>query len=397
MERMEKLSEVREDLDSKVRLTISLIGVGNAGNQVAVRAHKAGYRVFAINSSLRDLNDAVVDENIPSFIAGTEARGAGKNRALAKKLFKSNGKTLFGTPQFSGMVESSDIVFVVGSTAGGTGSAICPELMNILSQMYPQKIIIYYGILPKESDSVQAQYNTLDCLTEISEAKHTYMLADLSYYEAESNDVAYEGIGNHIIESINVIAGKYINQSKSGIIDENDMRAIISESGYMSAYILNKVTQKQVDQASIQSYMIKQVKNSPAADINRDGIVKQMGVIVNCPEEMAEATKTGDYKELQSYIGTPFSVFENYSTNNSTMGQFIILLSGMSLPYSRLLKCKEVIKEAEEILKRQKEIKLSDDLNEFDFLKRAGASSRLLSETEETEETKAAVLNSFFD
>ena len=31
----EKLSEVREDLDSKVRLTISLIGVGNAGNQVA--------------------------------------------------------------------------------------------------------------------------------------------------------------------------------------------------------------------------------------------------------------------------------------------------------------------------------------------------------------------------
>ena len=44
MERMEKLSEVREDLDSKVRLTISLIGVGNAGNQVAVRAHKAGYR-----------------------------------------------------------------------------------------------------------------------------------------------------------------------------------------------------------------------------------------------------------------------------------------------------------------------------------------------------------------
>lgn len=389
--------DVRENLENKVKLSIAVIGIGNAGNQIVARAYREGYSVFAINSSLKDLNDTVVNEHIPSFIAGKEARGAGKNREYAKKIFNYNGKELFTNAEFSKIIETADIVFVVSSTAGGTGSGISPVVVSLLTQMYPSKIIKYYGILPKLSDSIQAQYNTLDCINEINDIKGvSYMLADLSYYEEDSNDVAYAGVADNIITSINTIAGKYLNASKNGMIDENDMRVIVGEPGYGAVYMIDKVTQEQVDKASIQKYMIDKIKRSPAADMNRDSIVKQMGVIVNCPEEMAEATKSGNYSELTDYIGTPLAIFENYSISNTTLGQFILILSGMNLPYARLLKCKEVIKEAEERIKRQKEINLANDVNEFDFIKKTSANSRLMSDAEDTADAKQNVLDTFF-
>ena len=70
-------------------------------------------RVSSNTTKTLSTSRPVVNETIPSFIAGDEARGAGKNRDKAKELFKINGKKLFETPKFSDMVEGSDIVFVV--------------------------------------------------------------------------------------------------------------------------------------------------------------------------------------------------------------------------------------------------------------------------------------------
>ena len=392
------LEKTKDYLEEKVKLQISVIGIGNAGNQIIEKAHASGFDVFAINSSLKDLSDAVVNETIPSFIAGDEARGAGKNRDKSKELFKINGKKLFETPKFSDMVEGSDIVFVVASTAGGTCSGIAPVLINLFNQIYPNKIIIFYGIVPKKSDSIMAQNNTVQCMDEINHEKIPYMLADLAYYEDIPNDVAYADIAKHVINSIEVISGKFLHQSTSGMIDENDMRVIVSEPGYMSVYALDKVTPAQVDKASIQSYMIGLIKNSPAAPIQRDEIVKELGVIVNCPEEMMEASKTGNYNELTNYVGVPLSIFENYSVNNAAFGQFIVLMSGMNLPYTRIMECKAKIEEHAEKLKRVKEIDLSADASELDFLNDHKNASKLVNTSKETvdEKNKKSVLDGFF-
>lgn len=392
-----KATTVERALEEKVKLSIAVIGVGNAGNQNLNKCKAEGFDVFAINTSMKDLSDSVVSEHIHSFIAGKEARGAGKNRTLAKKLFKSNGRDLFNNTYFMSMIQKSDVIFVCGSTAGGTGSGIAPTLMNYLEQAFPSKIFIYYGILPRLTDSVMAQYNTIDCLNEIIENKSTYALADLEYFKNIPNDQAYEQIGNHIVESIKVISGTYLNSSKSGMIDENDMKTIVGEKGYISIYSLNKITQTDVDAESIQSRLIKLINNSPAVMIPRDGIVKEMGVIVNMPEEMNEASKSGDYTELTNYIGTPLSIFENYAINNKSVGQFIVILSGMNLPYNRILAAKEIITKSEEILKRSKDIDLQQDLDEYKFIGITSASSRLLEEHDDDENKRNDLLNSLFD
>lgn len=52
-------------------------------------------------------------------------------------------------------MEPADVVVVVGSTAGGTGSGIGPLLSNRIQATYPSKICIFFGVLPKHSESAK--------------------------------------------------------------------------------------------------------------------------------------------------------------------------------------------------------------------------------------------------
>ena len=356
-----KIERVNEMLENRAALQISLIGVGNAGNQLLNEAIKHDIDVFAINSSYADLNNSVVDKNIKSFIIGKEARGAGKNRKVALSFMKDNGLELMtDVPVFTEMCARSDVIIVAGSTAGGTGSGVCPSLVALLKQQYPGKIIIYCGILPRLTDSVKAQENSIGCLSEICDLNVPYMLADLDYYQGIPNDTAYRDIQLYIIDCINSIRGKYLNKSSYGMIDENDMRTVIAEPGYMAVYNLNKVSQSQLDKESMQQMMIKKIKQSPAAEIMRDGIVHQMAAIINMPEDMSDSSKASDYEELVGYIGRPLAIFENYAITQGATGQMVIILSGQTTPYNRIAKMNEIVTEYAEKANKQKKFNLND-------------------------------------
>lgn len=356
-----EIERVNQMLENRAALQISLIGVGNAGNQLLNEAIKHDIAVFAINSSQADLNNSVVDKNIKSFIIGKEARGAGKNRKVALSFMKDNGLELMtDVPIFTEMCERSDVIIVAGSTAGGTGSGVCPSLVALLKQQYPGKIIIYCGILPRLTDSVKAQENSIGCLSEITELGVPYILADLEHYQGVPNDVAYRDIQMYIIDCINSIRGKYLNKSSYGMIDENDMRTVIAEPGYLSIYNLNKVSQSQLDKESMQQMMIKKIKQSPAAEIMRDGIVHQMAAIINMPDDMSDSSKASDYEELIGYIGRPLTIFENYAITQGATGQMVIILSGQTTPYNRIAKMSEIVTEYTEKANKQKKFNLGD-------------------------------------
>lgn len=380
-----------EKLNEKVRLAVSVIGVGNAGGQV-LNAVREDFPVFAINSSAKDLDSVVVGDKIPAFIAGSEARGAGKSRDIAKSLFKVNGRQLFEKREFTDMVEESDVVFVTGAMAGGTGSGIAPVLLNMLTQMYPKKIFIYYGILPKLTDSYQSQANSLQCYQEVAELNIPYMLADLDYYRDVPNDKAYTAIAEHIRTGMQTISGRFLAYTTAGMIDENDMRVIISEGGYMAVYALDKITQSDIDQKPIQDRIIDLVKNSPSAAIARDGAIRQMGMIVNCPEDMADSARTGNYNVITAHIGRPYSIFENFAVNSGSTGQFIMILSGMSDPDSRMLQAKAIVDE------KPKTRKTTSAIGDASIYGTSANIEKLMTGTQPEEDSKKkSVLDSFFD
>jgi len=178
------------------------------------------------------------------------------------------------------------------------------------------------------------------------------------------------------------------------MIDENDMRTVIAEPGYLSVYNLNKVSQSQLDKESMQQMMIKKIKQSPATEIMRDGIVKQMAAIINMPDDMTDSSKASDYEELIGYIGRPLTIFENYAITQGATGQMIIILSGQTTPYTRIAKMNEIVAEYTERANKQKkfnltELRSSDVKDEIpDFLKGNDRSD---------EEEKTNKLANFFD
>ena len=325
-------------IKDRIPLKISIIGVGNAGNQLLNEAVKRdNVRVFAINSSGKDLDNAVTDKSIPSFIIGREAKGAGKDRANGVELFMQNGEDLATqVPTFQDVCDRGDIIIVAGSTAGGTGSGVAPKLIQLLQSMYRNKIIMYIGILPRMTDAPLAQRNAVECIQEIQDLKVPYMLADLEYYQGVPNHEAYQDIQKYIMNMVDIMGGKGLNHSMYGMIDENDMRVILSEPGYLSMYNLQGVTQTQLDKSSLQSMMVNLIKHSPAAERMRNGVIRQMGVILNVPGELSDASMSSDYTELTNYIGTPISIFENFANVPTATAQMIIILSGQSTPIGRL-------------------------------------------------------------
>lgn len=337
-----------EMLADRVRLKISIIGIGNAGNQLLNEAIKReNIRVFAVNSSQKDLGNAVTNAEIPSFIIGHDAKGAGKSRESAAAFFQQNGAELATVvPAFSNMCDSSDVIIVAGSTAGGTGSGVAPQMIRLLQMMYNNKIIIYVGILPRITDAPKAQQNSIECLNEIQECKVPYLLADLDFYKGIPNNVAYQKIQQYLMDCIDIMGGRFLNHSQYGMIDENDMRVILSEPGYLSMYNLMDITQSQLEKESMQAQMVKLIKASPAVERTRNGIINQMGVVLNTPEEMSDITMSSDYTELTDYIGIPISIFENFANVTGATGQMILILSGQSSPIARINEMNERAKQA---------------------------------------------------
>lgn len=354
---------LKKSLDDAISLKTLMIGIGNAGNQTVAYAAREGMDAFAINTSSRDLNDIIMDETIPCFIVGASGRGSGKNIKEGIALFKENGRNLFKSKTFLDKCQKADIIYVTSSTGGGTGPAVSPEICRILQRMFDKKIIMYHGIVPKNSDSNVAFSNSSYCLNEINKLNIPYLLTDLEKFAGDGYEAAFKKADKHVVECAKAVAGKYLVISSSQMIDENDLKTIVSEPGYMGVYTVPQITSHDLEKKTMQSMLIDQIKNGPSVMIQKDGISMQMGVILSCPDDMDDVTKAGNYDELYKFIGhrPKNGVYENYSCTEGTNGSLKVIISGMTYPINRLNEYTRVIKEQDEFLRKQKTIDTDAD------------------------------------
>lgn len=360
------------------KLKVSLIGIGNAGCQAAEVAHKKGHAVFCINSSQRDLDDRILNKEIPSILIGNK-RGAGKNRQNAKEFMKIELDRLFNkTPAFTDVIEDADVIVVAASTAGGTGSGAGPLLVNRLMTVFPNKIVIFLGILPKYSESAQAQFNTIECLNEVTNPRlrMTYMLVDLHKYESDPIEEAFSKTAEYITDCLNVIRGDYLKQSPYGMIDETDMLTILSSEGYLMINHQPNVTKQDLENKSSQSVMVDMIKNTPAVPQQKGKIVRNLGIIVNTTDSENDPSKAGNFSELEEFVGHPLATFVNYSVEAAkTRCDFSVIMSGMNKPIDRISECTEIAKQCESLFSNVDAGSVEDELHDLEAIRGARSSS----------------------
>ena len=358
---------------NQVALKVCAICIGNGGGQAGVELHKNGVETILINSSARDLDNTVVPQGVNSYIIEDRAslgRGAGRNREIAKKLYQEwdQSQKLLSSPEFTTFVGDKDVVFVIASTAGGTGSGIAPTIAFQLSAKYPSKNIILIGILPRLSESINSQQNAVQFFSEvelINKSKNIpYMVFDLEKYTADNIEESYAKVASDIVGAVKTIRGDYAIMTKYGMIDERNMLTIVSCKGMISAFSAEGIKMSEVSDNGIQKIITSRIAKSSVVDPQRDKLSKYYGIFLEVDDNIDDPVKKADYSELFTSLGEPFEIFVNYGITDQPTAKFGMIVSGQSMPYDRLNRCIERIRAYEDSIK-ERSYSIADNAKEF--------------------------------
>ena len=338
-------------------LKVGLIGIGNAGNQVATLAsEKLGIDVFAINSSRQDFD--TIPDSIPKKLIGDE-KGAGKNRSDAKAFLKKQIMDLMSDEDFKNFMVSKEVVYICSSTGGGTGSGMAPIMSSIIGNSFKNsdgsdKIIILIGILPTLLEAYSTQVNTLDYLTELYQTLEdpTYMLYDNDKLSKKSTCEMMKSINLSIVDDISVMMGMHTPTTPYASIDEKDMKVILNTQGRIVIASLTDLKEKDLDETTIEDLLINDIKTNTHSELQRDKVVIRTGVITNLSENISSTFNT-HIPKIQEFIGSPVDEFEHIYVNSDRKmpNNVFLIMSGLSKINDRIHKINDRIEEIEEAQK----------------------------------------------
>ena len=343
-------------------IKVCTLGFGNCGGQIADLAMKQ-YQIpgIAINSSSKDLSNI---NHVTKIILGNTL-GSGKNRDQAKSFIKMHIAALLQQDKFTTMINENDIIFIISSIGGGTGSGMAPMMCDILSRKFSEKKFILVEVYPPIGESLAAQQNSLDYLKEVRSnmPNVTYMAYDNNKYATLTTPEMMQKVNNEIVEMLPVFRGDYFYPTPFNSIDDQDLLTIVGTPGRMAVYILNNIKEKDFDSKSIEDSMIDIIKNISAnVELDRDKIVKKIGIITNLNNKLNKLIDP-NYTKIQELIGTPVELFEHVymtATNDET-NRMVLILTGLSVPDDRLTKVVQRIESGLEELAQVKESSVLDN------------------------------------
>ena len=348
-------------------LNVGVIGLGNTGNQIAaLAAEELKIPAMAINSSEKDLE--TIANKIPKIlISDTEgaSKGAGKNRALAKSYLKDSILSIISKEDVQTFISGLNVLFLVSSTGGGTGSGTALLMANIISSMFVDTHVIIVGILPVMSEALSAHVNSLEYLNELygNLENQTYMLYDNdSLYNIPSYKMM-DTINREVVKDIDVLRCTFNYTTKYDSIDEQDMKRLISFPGRIMVTRLEDLKERDLDKSSIEDLLISKIKNTNHVELQRDRKITATGIIVNLSEQVFNDFDN-HIPAVREFIGDPDHDFNHLAINEDRKmpNNVFLIMSGMSQVNDRIQKISDRIEEIEE---RQK---IREEENQLDTL-----------------------------
>jgi len=319
---------------------IAIIGIGNAGSQVALLAEqRCGDLIDTafINSSDADL--AMVNESRSEFkfkIGEGTIEGSGKNRSKTKQYLLADIRKIVFNEEFMDMINDKTYVFVISSTAGGTGSGASPVMLDILRSAFLDVKFIMVQIHPNmETSSVGELGNAREYLDEFYRGLEgvAYMAYDNGTADHPSPTRSLVEINEAIVEDIRLISGCDNFPTKYDSIDEGDFETIIGTEGRIIVVRITKgLTEKIMEDTPIDDIIIRAIKRSKHAEINRDKTCKYWGIITYFTEDVNKLYDAR-LEKLQDFLGSPKGKRFNHNavnTNNESMNFLYFIASGLS-------------------------------------------------------------------
>lgn len=313
-----------------------LIGTGAAGNKAAITAVENNIisinDTMLVNSTLKDIpaeykskEGAIVHQFIGAY------GGCGKEREMSYDLCETSLKEdVLNLEKFLeiGTDKEAELVIIVTSTGGGTGSGSAPLIGNYIRSVYGIAVHIF-AIIGFEDD-VREMRNTVDFFKEMTSSFTVEAIKNSKYLtECNGNKIKAEKKANEdFCKKISVLMGLQIRDSEHNI-DPTDLLKISTEEGYMiieTCIFKDKIKNKdQFRQAIVDLF-----DNSKTLDVDSHAITR-LGVIINLKEESMDYIDYADI--LKDRFGVWYEKFEHIQSEINTMPEFIsFIASGMKMP-----------------------------------------------------------------
>lgn len=324
--------------------TCFVIGCGNTGNQIAALAADRGINGVAINTSTNDL-DTVVSKvrTIALELSSGISQGAGKDRMTAKEYLRSSIMDLMHDSALRADIAPCHTVFVVCSTSGGTGSGIGPLIYNILRDTFPETNFILCAVLGSQSESKQAQLNSLEFLKEVdSMGDCTYMLYDNETKRNVPLDRALAAVNEDVVADMLVLSGQYNWTTNLESIDAEDMSRLIGTPGRLVVGRLEDV-KNPLDADTLETQLLARVKGSSNAPMVKDATIGACAVIADISEEASEYFDIR-VPRIKEFLGDPECDFTHHHINETGVPNRIYFIgAGLAMPAGRLETMSEVV------------------------------------------------------
>jgi cell division GTPase FtsZ len=310
---------------------IGVIGLGGAGGNIADEAQKLGFLTGAINFSQKDLD--AVDVRYKLRLSGSE--GVGKNREEAIKLFNDQWETAirFIQDNFS----NEDVLVFTFSSSGGSGSAIAPVLLEILSSVMPDKVLSAFVILPDLSEAPVSQTNCLQTFEELSRLSISIFPIDNQQAKnkfAAKNKI-FEYTNKRAIELLSTIASYTEKTSKNGNFDKRDFLTVLGTSGIASISEVEIATLQKgiaLSKEWVSERVVESWTNNVFVSVENEKVTRA-AVIFDGQEGLLEFVSHEHMFQFFSK-GMPIDLFEgNYHENN---GKLLTILTGLEWCHLRL-------------------------------------------------------------
>ena len=334
-------------------LNVGIIGIGNTGNQIASLAYEEKrIPVIAVNSSEKDLE--TVSEAIPKKLisdADGQSQGAGKNRQRAKKYLKDSIMGFLSSEDVQEFVTGLNVLFIVSSTGGGTGSGTSLIMANIIGAMFPDVHVIVIGVLPVMNEALSAHVNTLEYLNELYTTleNQTYMLYDNDKHADMPSYKMMEYVNREVVEDIDVLRCTYNYTTRYDSIDEEDAKRLISFRGRIVVSRIEDVKEKDLDSITLEDLLIKKIKTCSHVELQRDQKVAATGLIVNLSTNVS-SDFDNHLPKVREFIGVPDHDFSHIYINDDRKmaNNLFFIMSGLSAINDRIDKISDRIEEIEE-------------------------------------------------
>ena len=302
-----------------IKNKIACIGLGACGSNIALLFQKRGYTTLFINGSEQDNKSLGTARNILRL---TGFDGCGGDRDLAMQALAENLEILEEIKKIK-----EDVIFLIFSTAGSTGSGLAPVLCDVIEELNQTegfgKTVCCIAVLPKKEEALQKHINAYNCIRELAEKPELgcCLLIDNSKMDS------LEKINSTLVHQLNFF---FCDESYSakGNVDVSEKMKLLKQQGMMYVSVVCSGKSKGADY--LEHLLVKNI----FAPIEKDGIIEYLAVI-----NAAEITV--DAEAVIKEVGIPQNVFLGFNGKKT-----ITVLSGLSFPIGYLTKIRE---EAERI------------------------------------------------